>query len=250
MTAKCKDTSSAKSPNITADDVRLYLKKHPDFLKNNLDVVAEVSPPERDLENGIIDFQHYLVKNLQKDSKALKSRYEVLIDFCRDNMSVQNQVHQAALRLIRARSLEQLLEVVTVDLVSLFDVDVVRLAMESNAAALYDIKYTEQDFSGIVFIEPGTVNAAIGKKKNVRLVDDCFKTPPAGFDQIFADCADMIESCALLRLELEQTSRHVILAFGVRYKDRFHPGQGIELLNFLAQIVTHQLDIYLNELAI
>lgn len=247
MTAK---TAHSKSSVITADDVRLYLKKHPDFLKNNLDVVAELTPPERKLENGIVDFQHYLVKNLQKGSQAIQSRYDVLIEFCRDNMSVQHQVHQAVLRLIRARGLEQLLEVMTIDLVSLFDVDVVRLAMESEAASLYEMNYAEQDFSGIIFVDPGTVDAAIGRKKNVKLVDDCSRQTPAGFDQIFADCADLIESCALLRLELPQIRRHVILAFGVRHKDRFHSGQGIELLNFLAQIVAHQLDIYLHDLTI
>jgi uncharacterized protein len=239
-----------KLSDLTADDVRDYLKQHPDFFKNNVDVMADLSAPERDLENGIVDFQHYLVKSLQKDSKAMKSRYDVLIDFCRDNMSVQQQVHKAVLRLMRTRSIEQLLEAVTIDLVSLFDVDVVRLAMESEAAPLYDLKYSDQNYSGIVFIEPGMVDIALGKKKNVRLEDDCSKKAPPGFDQIFADCADLIESCALLRLELEQVGRNVILAFGVRHKDRFHPGQGIELLNFLAQIVAHQLDIYLHDLSI
>ncbi len=247
MTTKPKRQAAT---DITADDVRAYLRKHPDFLKNNLDIMAEVTAPERTLENGIVDFQHYLVKNLQKGSQAIQSRYDVLIDFCRDNMSVQTQVHKAVLRLIRARGLEQLLEVVTIDLVSLFDVDVVRLAMESEAASLYEMNYAEQDFSGIVFVDPGMVDAAIGRKKNVKLVDDCTKQTPPGFEQIFADCADMIESCALLRLELPQIKRNVILAFGVRHKDRFHSGQGIELLNFLAQIVAHQLDIYLHDLTI
>lgn len=250
MSAKRTNPPVSDTLDLTADDVRAYLKDHPDFLKNNLDIVADLSAPERNLGNGIIDFQHYLVTNLQKDSKALKSRYDVLIDFCRDNMSVQQQVHQAVLRLIRTRSLEQLLEVVTIDLLSLFDVDVVRLALESEAAALYDMSYNEHNYSGIVFINPGTVDAAVGKKKNVRLVDDCLKKTPLGFDQIFADCADLIESCALLRLELEQVGRNVILAFGVRHKDRFHQGQGIELLSFLAQIVAHQLDIYLHELTL
>lgn len=232
----------------TPEQVRAFLKAHPDFLKKNPDVVTELTPPEQSLGNGIIDFQHYMLKNLQKDSKALKSRYDVLIDFCRDNMSVQAQVHHAVLRLIRTRSLEQLLEVLTLDLVSLFDVDVVRLGIESEAR--FDTSYGEQNYSGIVFIEPGMVDAALGKKKNVLLVEDCTSVHPPGFEQVFADCEAMIESCAMLRLELDTVDRNVILAFGVRHKDRFHPGQGIELLHFLAQIVAHQLDMYLNDLAI
>ncbi len=242
MTAK-----RAASSGVTEEQVRTYLKAHPEFLQNNPEIIGAITLPERDLGNGIIDFQHYLLKALQQDSKALKSKYEVLIDFCRDNMSVQAQVHSAALKLISARSLDQLLEAVTLDMVSLFDVDVVRLAMESELAGQYEPKYGEDNYSGIVAIDPGTVDAALGHKKNVLLVADCGKARPAGFEEIFSDCTDLIASCALLRLELEHVSRNVVLAFGVRHKDRFHPGQGIELLHFLAQIVAHQLDITLQD---
>jgi uncharacterized protein YigA (DUF484 family) len=240
--------SEPKNASITAEQVREFLIKNPDFIKKNPDVVTDMTAPERDLGDSVVDFQHYMVKNLQKDTKALKSRYDVLVDFCRDNMSVQSQVHHAALRLIRTRNLEQLLEAITQDLLNLFDVDVVRMAMESDTR--FDTSYGEQHYSGIVFIDPGTVDAALGVKKNVLLVGDCVATPPIGMEQIFSDCEDLIASCALLRLELETVGKNVILAFGVRYKERFHNGQGIELLHFLAQIVAYQMDMYLGEMAI
>ncbi len=246
MTAK-RTTPSAQNA-LTETQVREFLKANPNFLKNNPELVGDTTPPERDLGNGILDFQFYMVKNLQKDKSDLKSRYDVLVDFCRDNMSVQAQVHRAAMRLINTRSLQQLLEVMTIDLVSLFDVDVIRLAMESERAEDYDIPFDEQNLSGIVAVESGTVDLALGVAKNVQLVADCAATPPIGFEQIFADCDELIQSCALLRLELGTVDRSVLLAFGVRHKDRFHAGQGIELLHFLAQIVAHQLDRYLHEL--
>ena len=238
---------TAKSP-LTPEQVRAFLKENPSFIADNSDIVTHISPPRRELGGGVLDFQHFMVKNLQKDSKDLKSKYELLIDFCRENMSVQSQVHHAVLRLIRTRGLEQLLEVISLDLVSLFDVDVVRLAMESEIPI--DTSYGEANFSGIVFIEPGTIDAALGIKKQVLLMDDCTQNQPAGYEQIFSDCNDMIASCAMLRLELEMIDRQVLLAFGVRHKDRFHPKQGIELLNFLAQIVAHQLDRYLIDLTV
>jgi uncharacterized protein YigA (DUF484 family) len=235
-----------KPDTISADAVREYLLANPGFLGDNTELLEALSKP-RDLGNGIVDFQSFLVKNLQKNSESLKNRYDVLVDFCRDNMSIQSQVHRAVLRLIQARGLEQLLEVITQDLVSLFDVDVVRLAMESEAAESYETYYSEHNYSGIVFVVPGTVEYAIGKK-NINMIADTATNVPIGFEQIFSDCEALIQSCALLRLELELTGRPVILAFGVRYPDRFHPGQGIELLNFLGQIVAHQLDRYLHEL--
>ncbi len=240
-------TSSDKSQKITAEQVRAFLKENPDFLKTNADVIETMTPPEQKLGGGIIDFQHYLVKNLQKGSQDLQSRYDVLVEFCRDNMSVQSQVHQAALRLIRTKSLEQLLEVIAIDLTSLFDVDVVRLAIESELGDMGEADFGGQH-SGIVLVSPGTGKAALGNKKNVLLIEDTAVFKPPGFDDIFADCADMVESCAFLKLQLEKMESSVILAFGVRYKKRFHPGQGIELLNFLGQIVAHRLDMYLDDL--
>lgn len=255
MTGKAKTPKKAAAPVAapavaTAEQVLAFLKATPQFLLEHPDIIAGMQPPERELGEGIIDFQNYMVKHLQKDGKALEDRYAGLVEFCRHNMSIQAQVHNAALKLIRARTLEQLLEVLTLDLVSLFDVDVVRIAMESDTTKTYDGDYGEQASSGIVFVEPYTVDAALGRDKDVALIADCDAIQPAGFEHIFADCTSLIKSCALLRLELELVEKNVILAFGVRYKERFHAGQGIELLQFLAQIVGHQLDVYLDELAL
>lgn len=240
---------SPQDKKLTEEAVREYLKQNPGFLEKHADILSAVTLPEQNLGGGVIDFQHYLVKNLQKGSEDLKSRYELLIEFCRDNMSVQTQVHQAALRLIRARSLEQLLEIVSLDLAALFDVDVVRLAIESDTAQNADLQFGAVD-SGIVLIETHTINAVFSGKKQVLLVEDCDVFKPAGFETVFADCEDMVKSCALLKLDLFQIQQPVMLAFGVRYKKRFHSGQGIELLSFLAQIIAHQLDHYLYDLTL
>jgi len=37
-----------------------------------------------------------------------------------------------------------------------------------------------------------------------------------------------------------------LLAFGSREEERFHPGQGTELLSFLARILTHAMRSWLD----
>lgn len=226
---------------ISEAQVREYLAAHPDLLNH-------ITPPKRELGEGIEDFQHYMLKNLQNNSKSLTQRYDLLVDYCRQNLSAQAQVHNAVLKIMGSHSLEQLLEILTVDMLSVFDLDVVRLAMESDIP--FDTSYGEQNYSGIVFIDSGTSEVLFGANKNVVLVGDSEQEPPIGFEQIFINCEEQVQSCALLRLDSQMVDKHIVLALGVRYKERFHSGQGVELLHFLAQTVAIQLDKYLDDLTL
>lgn len=225
--------------DISANQVREYLEAHPDFL-------IDIPAPRRDLGDGVLDFQHYLLKNLQNNSKSLTQRYELLVDYCRENLSTQAQVHSAVLKIMQARSIEQLLELLTVDMLNIFDLDVVRLAMEADVP--YDMSYGEQNYSGIVFVDSGTSDALFTGDRNVLLSGDIEENQPIGFEQIFINCEGQVQSCALLRLNSEMVDKHIILALGVRHKERFHAGQGMELLYFFAQAVSLQLDKYLGDL--
>lgn len=242
---------AAPSP-ATREQVLAYLRAHPRFLHDHPEVLESLVPPAQDHGGNVVDMQHFMLGNLQKNIRSMRDKYEGLIIASRDNMSTQAQVHSAVLSLVRARGLEQFLTIITQDLLHWFDVDVVRLALESESAGFYETYYNEQNYSGISFVSPGVVDELFASGKPVVLMDQCkTRLPPQvkdGLDQIFADCADLIHSCALLRLELEDVERSAVLAFGVRHAGHFQPGQGTELLSFLARIVEHRLDQCLSEL--
>ncbi|MEZ5691411.1 MAG: DUF484 family protein [Rickettsiales bacterium] len=227
--------------DITESQVREYIRTHPDFLHN-------IPAPKRELGGGVEDFQHYLLKNLQNNSKNLSQRYDMLVDYCRDNLSVQSQVHDAVLKLIQFHDLERLLEFLTIDMLSIFDLDIVRIAIESDSEL--DTSYGEHNYSGIVFIDSGIADILFGNHKNVLLFGDTEASEPIGFEQIFIDCEDLAASCALLRLDSQMVGKNIILALGVRHKERFHQGQGMELLNFMAKVIASRLDKYLDDLTI
>ncbi|MFM9890460.1 MAG: DUF484 family protein [Rickettsiales bacterium] len=223
-----------------------YLQSNPQFLAEHPDLFEVLTPPEQQHGRGVIDFQYYAIDNLRRGMKRMKDRFQGLVVSARENLSVQQQVQRAVVATIKARSLEELLEVLTTDLVRWFDVDVVRLAMESDMAGLYETYYREENYSGICFVPNGTGNAALMGEK-VRLITDTQGEPPIGFDMIFAECSSLVRSCALVQLELPTIGRPAILAFGVRHPDRFHPHQGGELLEFLGQVMSLTLDRCLAE---
>ena len=248
MTEEVKPAAKKKLEPASKEQVLAYLKRHPEFLIENPDLVEVLKAPKTERGSGVADLQHYMVGGLQKELQVLRGKYDDIVDYCRDNMSTQSQVHQAILGLIRARDLEQLLQVITVDLVSLFDVDVVRLAMETDGAALYETSYPDAHYSGISFIETGTVDVVMGEDSDILLNGDTEKSEPIAFEEIFSDCVSLVKSCAMLRLHLETVNKQVLLCFGVRHKGRFHANQGVDLLAFLAEIVELRLDTCLAEM--
>ncbi len=244
---KLKEDAVEHRTEPNEQEIKDWLKANPDFLFNNPDVLEILVPPDKYKDDNVWDFQHFAIRRLQDVVKQTKQKFDGLILSARENNSAQHQVNQAIVRLVRARNLEKLLEVVTVDLVELFGVDVVRLAMESEAAALYDNFYPEEQCSGIVFVDTGVTDELFGKDQSVRLSADVSVDDLAGFEQIFSECTRLVKSCAFLRLKLNDTSRDAILAFGVREVARFHPEQGNDLLKFLAHVLEERLEICLKD---
>lgn len=230
------------SAEMTHEMVIGYLQAHPSFLLEHPELFEALALPGAEDDGKVLDFQTHAIDHLRGGMRRLKDRMGALVVSARDNMSVQSQVHRAVLATIRARTLQELLEVITTDFAAWFDVDVVRLAMESDMAGLYDTYYNEQNYSGISFIPSGAVNAALLDDDEVRLITDTQNEPPIGFEMIFADCSSIVRSCALVRLDLDTAGRPALLAFGVRHNGRFHPQQGGELLGFLGQVVGTTLD--------
>ena len=234
------------STEMTKKLVIEFLKTNPQFLAEHPDLFEVLTPPEQQHGRGVIDFQYYAIDNLRRGLRKAKDRFNGLVVSARENLTVQQQVQRAVISTIQARNLEELLEVLTTDLMTWFDVDVVRIALESDMAGIYETYYHEDNYSGICFVPNGTANAALLGEK-VRLIGDTQVEPPIGFEMVFAECSSLVRSSALVRLELPTIKRPAILAFGVRHADRFHPHQGGEFLGFLGEVMSIMLDRCLTE---
>ncbi|MEI7669028.1 MAG: DUF484 family protein [Pseudomonadota bacterium] len=232
---------------INEEKVIEFIRNNPDFLKNNSQLFELVLPPEVDHGGNVVDMQYFMLGKLQDGLKTIKNKYEGLVLSSRDNMSTLSQVHESVLSIVRARDLEQLLEIISVDLPAVFNVDIVKIAIESEAAEFFETRFEEHHDAGISFLASGAIDEIFGKSKSVLLIADTEKYFGFDIEPIFSDCFGIIESAVLLRMRLPATQKNVILAFGVRIKNHFHEGQGTEMLSFLSQIIEHRLDQCLND---
>ena len=243
MNSSSDDPAAPLTEKLVID----YLNQHPNFLKSHPELLEVLVPPEQQTGKKVLDFQNYALGSLRKNMQEMKDRFQGLLSSARDNMSVQSQVHKAALHVLKARNLDQLIEVLTQDLLRYFDVDAVRLVIESNLADLYEEGLDDGNPMSLRFVPMQTVDLILGPHQPIALVSDSELDPPYAYEQIFFDCADLVQSCALLRIYLSRIDHYGIVAFGVREKGRFHPHLGVELLQFLSEVIAHRLDACLND---
>jgi uncharacterized protein YigA (DUF484 family) len=221
---------------VSGADVAAYLAAHPDYLIENPKVVDGLSLPSRTGEGNVVDMQHFMLQRLQGENTRLKGARDDLVTIARDNQSTQSQVHEAVLRIIQAQTFEHLIQVVTVDLAVLLDVDAVTICVETG-----DTPIPKAYASGIRALPKGTVEALLGIGKPVRLMAELEGDP-----ELFGSAAGLVRSQALLRLEVSKQAPLGVLAVGSRRPDRFDPGQGVELIAFLARALSITIRQWLN----
>ena len=240
MSQKATKPGTPQPLDPTAKQVAAYLRAHPDFLLRHPNLLAIMEAPVRDFpeadpEGGeVVDLQHAMVGRLRTELVRSAKQHGDLIDAGRSNQRSQARIHATVLRLLSARSLDHLLELMATDLVGLLDIDAVALCLETDSVA-------PATSHGIRILPDGTIAKIIGTDRDVTLRDNV-----PGDRRLFGETAGLVRSDALLRLEVRKEGPAALLALGSREPRRFHPGQGTELLAFLAHVMEHSICTWLD----
>ena len=213
------------TPTVT--EVADYLRRHPDFLVEHPDLLRLLTPPAHDRGEGVIDMQRYMLERLRGELGKLQESQNELIATARENLSIQSRIHAAILALLGATTLEHLIEVITTDLAVHLEVDAVVLGFEA-----LDRVAPGQQARGLRLFPRGRIDRLMAGAREVLLIAD---TP--GDSELFGSAATLVRSQALLRMQLRRDAPLGVLAFGARDPQKFHPGQGSELLTFLGRVV-------------
>ena len=227
-------------PPITGRDVIAYLRRHPNFLDRHPEALRILHPPTRavaaDGGTDVLDFQHFLLDRLRRDLVRVNTEHRTLLATSRGNLASQSRVHKAVVSILAASSFETLLQIVTTDLAVLLDVDVVTIAVESEASPTVRLPV-----SGVHLLKSGTVEALLGEDRGALLSADVQGDPT-----LFGGAAGLVRSQALLRLSFGRGAPVGLLCIGARKPGRFHPGLGTELLSFLARALGITIGQWLN----
>lgn len=217
--------AACAEPATTADQVVRFLRNNPDFLLVQPDLLHDLAAPLRWTGDKIVDFQRFMVDMLRGELAGIRDCASAVIETSRNNMSIQAQTHAAVLALVAAGDMEELVRVVSEDLPDLLDVDTAILAFEPVPAV-------DAAVSSICPLAEGDVDALLGPGRDTRLMSIL-----GDEDLLFAGSGQPIRSAALARVSLGEQGIPGLLALGSFDATFFQPGQGTELLLFLARIV-------------
>ena len=224
------ETASSGEGGISADDVIAYLEDHPDFFAGRQDLLSKMTAPSRWTGDGVVDMQHFLADRRLREIDDLRNCAQEVIETSRSNMSVQTRTHAAVLALLWASDMDQLLRVIGDDLPLLLDVDMVILGFETPGLVTNAPMAEEVD---IRLLGIGDVDRILGPEENVVLMRDLNEGPDGGSD-LFGEASGLVRSAGLARLCSGQGIPVGFMGLGSR-GEVFNPGQGTELISFLAR---------------
>ena len=236
MTYKDDDEPAPDANLPTAREVRAFLQRNPGFLLDNPDLAEIIATPQRDNGKGVVDMQSFMVERLQQEVRGLRDDHGELIAASRSNMISQARIHAAVLSVLEATTFEHMIEVVTTDLGNMLEVEVVSLCVENDR----HIPVMPQ-LVGVHVVAPGMVDETIGPDRDIVL-----RARAEAEHLVFGEAVGLVRSAALLRLPLNAFGPMALLAFGSGEEDRFHPGQGTELLGFLSRVITNTMRQWLD----
>ena len=234
--AASKTATSKVGQAVSGDQVAAYLRRHPEFLADNPDLLDSQEPPARAQGDGVIDLQQVQVQRLRDKVGNLTSLRDELLSAGRNNLSIQNRVHRSVLAILHARSFEEFVETITTDMAAILDLDVVTIGVEKTGEGS-----TWRPTAGVYCLEAGSIDALLGPSGTLLLRDNITGDPA-----IFDGAAGIVQSDALIRLNISETTPPALLALGSRQTGAFHAGQGTELLSFLSQVLEVSFRSWLN----
>ena len=75
--AKRIETAEA---SLSVEDVKAYLRQHPELLANDPDLISALVPPSQSTGRNVLDMQHFMIGRLQNQVRMLRDIQSDLIE--------------------------------------------------------------------------------------------------------------------------------------------------------------------------
>lgn len=210
---------------IKLDEIKGYLKNHPEFFEENAALLADIHLPSPH-GNGTISLAERQQLAQRDKINALESRFSELVLNAQQNDASANKVHAFNIRLHQAKSFDAIEQLISYDLPEVFDLSDTCLRVWARP-----LEPTNQ--ANLVFSETSemikTWVTALAKPY-------CGKPPAIVTDDWFIE---PVTTLAIIPLRHAQLFGFLALASDS--DNRFYEGMGTDFLNKIGELISAAL---------
>jgi uncharacterized protein YigA (DUF484 family) len=227
-TEKLKVVKSKKAVEISTTQVADYLKSHPDFFIENVQLLEHLTIPH---PSGVaVSLISKQLELFRARSQEMENQLLELIEIARGNDTAMTRMHQLNLALHDAQTIEEVVTNLNIVLTEYFLTDFVAIRLIQN------------DLTGNldkIFISPDN--------KDLKPFDNelrtgkpfCGKLNLTQARVLFGFQANEVKSCAIIPMLF--TDLEGLLAIGSRDENRFHASMGHLFLTQMSEVIATRL---------
>jgi uncharacterized protein YigA (DUF484 family) len=210
--------------------VASYLRKHPDFLDNNPDVLEVL---ELSHQSGpAVSMIERQVEQLRASNEDMNRQLKRLIQVASENEKLMSRLHALTLELMLIGSRKEFFTHLGNSLLNDFNADILQICLfDQETAAL-----AGEDVIGIRADDPAVeqFRALLEKDRTV-----CGRLSESKLNFLFGSKARWVQSTALI--PLGEKGADGMMAIGSSNPARFYPGMGTLFLDLLANVISTTL---------
>ena len=220
--------SQDQNAQITSEQVESYLREHPEFFNEHLQLLESMTIPHPSGEAiSLISKQLEIFRTKHHE---LEEQLNALIEVARDNDVSINRMHHLTLALLDAANLEEAVanlnhvfsEYFLTDFVG---IKIIAAGRHSSIANLY--------------IDPGDPELRHFYQILSSNQSKCGRPTLAQAKLMFGDAATEVRSCAIIPMAFTQLEG--IIAIGSREENRFHYSMGSLFLTQMSEMIGTRL---------
>ncbi len=213
---------------VSAEQVRAYLAKHPEFFTERQDLLEILFIPHP--SGAAVSLIERQLAIYREKNRKIQQRLDNLVQIARENERLFQKMHKVTIALMEAVDVESAVAGLEWALHDHFRADLVsvRLIRNNNTSALTEL-----------FVPAGDARLANFRKIFDSRRPKCGHPRPEQAAFLFGDSADHVRSCAIIPFAAAETPG--LLAIGSYQGERFLPSMGHIFLTRVGEILGYRL---------
>ncbi|MDX1461052.1 MAG: DUF484 family protein [Xanthomonadales bacterium] len=210
-----------------AEIVAKFLRKDPEFLVRNPEILESVSLPHESGEAvSLIEKQ---VSHLRKQNRSLSRRLDQLVRIAGENEKLMYRVHELTVELMTIESLGQFFDRLCEALKAEFSADILNLS-------LFDRSIDCDKDTPVYMIRRDDPELQQWQPQLEKGLSVCGRFDREKLDFLFRSRAQWVQSTVFVPLGSDG-----LMAIGSPDPARFYPGMGTLFLDLIGKVITHRL---------